>query len=195
MIGKASAIAEVASSKGKGPAIAAGTAIAGPSPFPNVSTIVDTVLPTKDPPSIDDGEVDIFAIAKKMHELLEGLSIKSTSKVLNMVGSLKGLRTIPVDRPIGPVMQVKPGSGIPGSVVTTARGGSVNRQSPTPKAAWKQSDDYRRLSVEHQALIRELKSVPNGPDKDSQRCALVSLVRLNEQSLRNLKQVPSAGES
>jgi hypothetical protein len=190
MMGKAPAIAGVAASKGKGPATA------GPSPLPMDPAIAGSILSTKDPPSIEDGEIDLFAIAKQVDKLIGRLSTKDATRVLSMAGGLKNLRVISMDRPIGPVTQLRPGTGNAGGVVSTAPAGSVKRQGPTPKAAWKQTEDYRLLSAQHRGLVRDLKATPTGVlDKDSQRISLVAALRVTEQKLRDLKVVPSLGES
>jgi hypothetical protein len=134
----------------------------------------DVITPAAAP--LPAGEQNVFILARQIELILQGQSNKTCMKVMNMVGSLHGIRSIPIDRPIG---QSTTGTK---KVVPVAT--KPPRGLPTPKAAWKQSDDYRRLSAERDSVVTTIKSLtPNDPAKQD----LVQSLRTIELSLKNLK--------
>jgi hypothetical protein len=104
-----------------------------------------------DPSNVVSSDQDIFALALKLEELLKGKSNKTCMKVMDMVGSLHGIRCIPRDRPIG-----RSTAGTT-KVVPVAK--PPGKGLPTPPAAWKQTDVYRRLSAEREAMVITIKSL------------------------------------
>jgi len=149
--------------------------ISGSSSKGKATTIV--VGATQNSSSVDE---DVFALARQIEEILKGKSNRTCSKVLNMVGSLHGLRTIPADRPIG---QSTTGATIVVPKVKQEKG------LPTPKAAWKQTDSYRNLSAERTKIVNTIKSLPaTSPNKEK----LVEDLRAVELSLKQLKS-PTSG--
>lgn len=95
-----------------------------------------------------------------------------------MVGSLHAARAIPSDRPIG---QSLTGAAIAAPVKKPGRG------QPTPPAAWKQTDDYRRLSAMRDLMVRNIKTTPAS---DLVNTSHVEDLRDLERQLKALK--PSA---
>jgi hypothetical protein len=106
------------------------------------------------PPSIEGGaalppsDEDIFILAKKMEELLRGKSNRTCQKVMNMVGSLHGIRCVPSDRPIGQSLTAG---------VANAKPVVKEKGKPTPPAAWKQTPEYRVLAEKRESLVRKVK--------------------------------------
>jgi hypothetical protein len=173
MSSKVSRRVSVTPSKGKGPAIA------GPSdghPTQNNSSGEDSeeLPPFKVISLGPDPTNDLFVLAQRVEEVLAGQSKKTIQKVLNMVGSLHGTRTIPVDRPIG---QTTVGR------VTNVTAGKKEKGKPTPPAPWKQTDDYRRLDAERKESVALLKSL-SGPVA---KAPVLDKIRNLEQSLKELK--------
>jgi len=118
---------------------------------------------------------DIFVLAGKLEAILKGKSNKTCLKVMNMVGSLHGIRCIPSDRPIGQ-----------STVGTTRVEPAVKpreKGKPTPPAAWKQTDNYRCLAAERLDLVSKVKVQPDGEDKN----LLLDQLRESEQKLKALK--------
>lgn len=125
---------------------------------------------------------DVFVLASRVKELLNGQSNRTIQKVFSMVGSLSGLRTISADRPIGQSTQgtkklvppVKPAKG----------------DAPKP-AAWRQTDAFKRLDAQRILLVNRLKSEPKGSALIE---TLVSDLRAIERSIKALHS-PQSGES
>jgi hypothetical protein len=101
---------------------------------------------------------------------------------MNMVGSLHAIRCIPADRPIGlsAVGTTK--------VVPVAK--KPKKGQPTPPAAWKQTDDYRRLNAEREEIVKTIKS---SSDVGNIMNSNVDKLRAIEQQLKALKS-PSSGD-
>jgi len=162
------------------------------------STMVDTI-PSK-PTIVDKGkphqsnkingvnsnentgnEQNLFMLATQIEQILSGQSNKTCMKVLTMIGSLRGIRCIPIDRPIG---QSPTGKQQPA--------GKTNQQKqpkgkPTPKAAWKMTEEYKTLSISRTQAVQQLKEAPP-ESKDS----AVEKLREIEQQLKALRS-PTAG--
>jgi len=151
------------STKGKG-----GT-IVTPATQPT-STAVEAAIAVSETP-----EEDIFILAGKLEALLKGKSNKTILKALNMVGSLHGVRSIPADRPIG-----QSTTGTIRKVVAA----KTEKGKPTPPAAWKQTDDYRRLSAEREKIVKTIKSRSS---EELSKTTLVEDLRVLEQQLKALK--------
>jgi hypothetical protein len=151
------------STKGKG-----GT-IVTPATQPT-STAVEAAIAVSETP-----EEDIFILAGKLEALLKGKSNKTVLKALNMVGSLHGVRSIPADRPIG-----QSTTGTIRKVVAA----KPEKGKPTPPAAWKQTDDYRRLSAEREKIVKTIKSRSS---EELSKTTLVEDLRALEQQLKALK--------
>lgn len=125
----------------------------GGNPNSESSTVVVTqgsaiAVPEVEP---DDSIADIFIIAGKIQALLSGISNKKISKVMNMVGSLHGIRAIPSDRPIGQ------------STVGTTKVGQTKppvkvKGKPTPRAEWKQTDAYKQLTAQRTLMVTTIKA-------------------------------------
>jgi hypothetical protein len=119
----------------------------------NVSTTASTSKGK--PPSIEGGaalppsDEDIFVLAKRMEELLRGKSNRTCMKVMNMVGSLHGLRCVPSDRPIGQSLTAG---------VANAKPVKQEKGKPTPPASWKQNPEYRGLLRKREDLVDKIKS-------------------------------------
>jgi len=125
---------------------------------------------------------DIFILAGKLESLLKGKSNKTCLKVMNMVGSLHGIRAIPSDRPIG--------QSTVGTTKVVPVAAKPKRGQPTPPAAWKQTAAYKQLSAQRQSIVDTLKSLPDyGPKKQG----FISELRAVEQSLKALKS-PLSGD-
>jgi hypothetical protein len=140
-------------------------------------------IPKTDPPhdSEDYGIDEDFVIAAKVEALLKGLSNRRTLKVLNMVGSVHGIRSISVDRPIGqpsknPIRQSSVGS-------SKRKGKSGNIQIPTLK----KDPRYIELSSQRDAAVAALKR--DGPDGNTHLDHLRSI----EQQLKDLKTQSRSG--
>jgi hypothetical protein len=132
--------------------------------------------------SDEQSEDDLFDLSRKIEALLKGTSNKNALKVLNMVGSLHGIRAISVDRPIG-----QPAAKAPApkkEQKTKSAKGSGNSQA---KAAYKQTPEYIRVTAERKACVQALKSTPAG---DAQQSTLQSELRRLEQELKALKPRP-----
>jgi hypothetical protein len=93
---------------------------------------------------------NIFELARKLQEILKGKSNKTCMKVMNMVGSLHGIRCIPSDRPIG--------QSTTGTTKVVKEPAKPKKGKPTPRAAWKQTDSYKNLSRQHEAMVKTIKS-------------------------------------
>jgi hypothetical protein len=156
------------STEGKGPAIA------GLAPQKRQGTIVPGFNP--DPPNRVE---DIFALASQLEAILSGQSYRTCLKVMNMVGSLHGIRAIPEDRPIGR------------SSVGTTRVEPVPRpakkgQQPS-RAGYKKSAQYIELSSKRDSVVATIKSLTDGESKDS----AISELRRLERELKALKALKS----
>jgi hypothetical protein len=122
-----------------------------------------------------------FVIAAKVEALLKGLSNRRTLKVLNMVGSVHGIRSISVDRPIGqpsknPIRQSSDGS-------YKGKGKSGNIQIPP----FKKDPRYIELSSQREAAVAALKR--DGPSGNTHLDHLRSI----EQQLKDLKTQSRSG--
>jgi len=126
-------------------------------------------------------EEDVFLLARRIEEVLAGKSNRTCQKVMNMVGSLHGLRTIPMDRPIG--------QSTVGTTKVVERAKPAKKGQPTPPAAWKQTDDYRRLSAQRELIVKTIKNLPAD---SQQKLESVEALRALEQQLKDLKKA-SAG--
>jgi hypothetical protein len=122
---------------------------------------------------------DIFALASQLEALLSGQSYRTCLKVMNMVGSLHGIRAIPEDRPIGrsPV-----GSTRVEPVPKPAKKG----QQPS-RAGYKKSAQYIELSSKRDSVVATIKSLPDGESKDS----AISELRRLEREIKALKGLKS----
>lgn len=134
--------------------------------------------------SIDPGgtnlDKDVFALASELEKILQGQSNKTLLKVFNMVGSLHGIRAIPVDRPIG---RSTAGTTKVVPVVKHVKG------VKTPEAAWKKTNAYKRLSSERAEKVKTIKALNPGVPNT----ALVEELRVIEQQLKALKS-PTVGD-
>jgi tetrahydromethanopterin S-methyltransferase subunit H len=130
------------STKGKG------SAIARPATQPT-SAIAEAAIVAP-----DSSDEDIFILAGKLEELLKGKSNKTCLKVMDMVGSLHGIRAIPRDRPIG--------QSTAGTTRVVPVAAKPKKGLPTPPAAWKQTSAYKHLNERREEKIKILKSLPSG---------------------------------
>lgn len=168
----------VSSSSTEGKSVTIVTEATQPQPAIAVTT---NVAEANVAPVVSDE--DIFVLAGKLEALLKGKSNKTCLKLMNMVGSLHGIRCIPSDRPIG---QSTVGTT---KVVPTAA--KPKKGQSTPPAAWKQTDAYKRLSAERVRIVTTIKSL--SPDELSNKTVLVEELRATEQKLKALKS-PTAGD-
>jgi hypothetical protein len=134
------------------------------------------------PPSHSEEE-DVFVLARKIEEILAGKSNRTCHKVMNMVGSLHGLRTIPMDRPIG-----QSTAGTTKVVAQTKKSGKGKCQQASP-AAWKQTAAYKQLSAQREQIVSAIKALPATSLQKEEK---VEALRLVERQLKELKGV-SAG--
>lgn len=119
---------------------------------------------------------NIFVLMAKMEALLKDQSNRTVLKLMNAVGSMHGVRCIPVDRPIG---QSTMGTTRVAPVVKQKKG-----QGPAPPAAWKQSPEYIQLSAQRSAIVATIKNLPDSdPNKESE----IASLRETEQKLKALK--------
>jgi hypothetical protein len=125
-------------------------------------------------------EEDIFVLASQLEAILQGKSYKTCLKALNMVGSLHAIRCIPADRPIG--------QSTVGTTKVVQQAIKPKKGQPTPPAAWKQTDDYRRLNAEREEIVTTIKS-----STDEENILNVGKLRAVEQQLKALKS-PSSGD-
>jgi len=128
------------------------------------------------PPTPDLTDESIFALAAQIEALLSGKSNKTCHKVMNMVGSIHGIRCVSVDRPIGrsTVGTTK--------VVPTAK--AAPKGQSTPKSAWKQTENYRSLQAKRSDLVSKVKA--NDPALGSIESRIEEL-RTVERELKGLK--------
>lgn len=84
-----------------------------------------------------------------MEELLRGRSNRTCLKVMNMVGSLHGIRCVPSDRPIGQNLTAG---------VANAKPVIREKGKPTPPAVWKQTPEYRCLHQKRESLVQKIKA-------------------------------------
>jgi hypothetical protein len=116
------------------------------------------------------GTQDIFALARQMESLLEGQSYRTVLKVMNMVGSQHGIKSMHIDK----VMSLK--------TTTVVSPSHPKSKGVATKADWKQTADYRQLTAQRASVVSALKKT--GSDLDA---GLVAELRALEQSLRNLR--------
>jgi len=112
---------------------------------------------------------NVFILAAQIEEILRGQSNTAVMKILNVVGALHGARTISVNRPIGQTTA--------GAILKKVVPIKPKKGQSTPPAAWKQTDDYRRLNANHKVAIANLKKVPPQSDKTGALEALRSIER------------------
>jgi len=127
---------------------------------------------------------ELFALAARIQEVLKGQSKRTCLKVLGIVGSIHGIRAIPVDRPIGQSSMgtVRPATAGP-KLPKTKKG-----KTPPP-AVWKQTEDYRLLSDQRSEIVKTIKSLPTGSGDIQNQ---VEVLRTIEQKLKALK-APQSG--
>lgn len=110
-----------------------------------------------------------FRLAAEIERLLGGRSNKSVSQILNMVASVHGLRVIPVDRPIGQVNR-------PTETI-------VSDKKEKKVAAYKQTTQFKEMSLARQGIVDKIKLAQEGPVKEGLRTEL----RTIERKLKDLK--------
>jgi hypothetical protein len=131
-----------------------------------------------------EGE-SIFALAHRLEALLSGESNRTCMKVLNMVGSLHGIRCIPADRPIG--------QSTAGLERKAPKPAPAPKGKPTQKAAWKQTPEYRELAGKRAVLVELLKGYTRSPNHPMTDETLEDL-RVTERQLKALRSPPTAGD-
>jgi len=143
---------------------------------PQPRAIAQTAIVVPEP-----SDSDMFVIASKFEALLKDKSNKACFKILNLVGSLHSIRCISVDRPIG---RSTVGTA---KVVPTAP--KPKKGQPTPPAAWKQTDAYKRLNAQRESIVTTLKSLGSN---ESAKATHIADLRAVERQLKALKS-PTAG--
>jgi hypothetical protein len=144
------------------------------------TTIVEVKTDSPIGDNSSPGGQTIFDLAAQVEKILHGHSNKDVMKILNLVGSIHGIRSIPVDRPIG---QSTAGTVRTVPVVKAVKGKS------TPKAAYKQTTEYIQLSASRDELVRQIKSIPDTEAAD--RLPLVDRLRSLELKLKQFKSAKS----
>jgi len=93
-----------------------------------------------------------------------------------MIASLRNLRIVSMDRPIG-LSTVQP----PPRVIT--RGGVREISRNTPRASWKSDPKWISATAEHTTIIDQIKSATNAIAKEE----LLGTLRNNESYLKTLR--------
>jgi hypothetical protein len=178
----------ISSTKGKGPAIAdpatqpTSTIVDKPASAGESATVASAEADKSAKADAQDPDVDeVFLIAGEIEKILKGKSNKTCMKVLSMIGSLHEVRCIRPDRPIG--------QSTAGTTKAAPPAKKPKKGQPTPPAAWKQTDDYRRLKASRDSKITILKSLTTDEEKTSHLADLKEI----ERQLKALKQGPSVG--
>jgi len=115
----------------------------------------------------------ISAIAQ-VTSILQSLSNKEVREVLIMVGSVRNLRIVSMDRPISQPMPYAKAS-IPGARRT--------KGNPTPRATWKDNPEWRSATAEHSTLVDQIKHQTDTTVKSQ----MLDELRYREVELKSLK--------
>jgi hypothetical protein len=100
---------------------------------------------------------------------LDKLSNKEVKEALTMVSSVRNLRIISMDRPIGlPIQSAPPKVRSPGSQKEVSR-------KATPKATWKSDPRWVDVDRRHSELVSQIKTEPDAIAKGT---AITSLREL-----------------
>jgi hypothetical protein len=105
---------------------------------------------------------------------LDSLSNKEAKEVLTMVCSIRNLRIVSMDRPIGLPIQ-----SAPPKTVT-----QVSSRKATPKATWKSDPRWVDIDERHTHLVEQIKHDSDVTTKESH----IELLRQLELDMKTLKQ-------
>jgi len=115
----------------------------------------------------------VLEAVRTIAEALSGLTNKQSQQALAMVTSLRNLRVVPMDRPIG--------NNQPAVKKTT---GESSSGKSSPRASWKQNAQWSAAQQQRNELVAAVKSSSSEAD----RLLLVEELHAFEERMKALKQ-------
>jgi transaldolase len=115
-----------------------------------------------------------LAAIAAINRALDTLSNKEAKEVLTMVCSIRNLRVVSMDRPIGLPLQ-----SAPPKTVT-----QVSSRKATPKATWKSDPRWGEIDKRHSTLVEQIKHDSDTTVKETH----IEDLRKLELDMKSLKQ-------
>lgn len=151
-------------------------------------------LPTKVGDEDKSQDLQMSLAVFEINKILKGFSSTKAHNILSMVGALKNLRVVSMDRPLG-APQPLGQKVLNTSVQKPSKGSPVKQANPLKK-----SDEYIRLSSEHKETINSLR-VLNPAGKNSSSSSnqskvetLIERKKELELKLKELRSSPSGNQ-
>jgi len=123
----------------------------------------------------ESATADVFSAMAEIKAVLDRLSNKEAAQALTMLASLRNLRVVSMDRPIGQQAQ---------SQAPAAKAEKVKGEGKTPPAAWRKTKQWQEAEEIHQGIVAQIKS----EEDPTQVEVLRSTLREQEQTMKVLKQ-------
>jgi len=145
------------------------------------SSSKDKNVPPPAPTAPAVGQTDagrVMTAVTAIQAALAGLSNREARDALTMVASLRNLRVVSMDRPIGNNQSGAPSTKAPGQQ------SEARSKGPTPPAGWKQNPQWLAANADHAQRVSELKTIE---DEDLKSRRLTELRQL-ESDMKTLKQ-------